>query len=460
VFDVVDEIVEISVELDPVKRTWVYKPKVIKKRGRLRWIGDLIVNGLSRVARRIGFVPNSNRRQSGGFMGNMATFAVTNFNRIPREAMIHVMDFTADVTNIMKRRGNVYPLIRAAGIGYYDGSTATRRYGEDRQDDYDDNGAPPSLCETQISDACSGWWSHLETHNNYDGGALSRRVAEERVSRVRDGGVAGDQWNFMQAKDIFAPEVFLCKAGRFLENIVNKNMDVKDYDAPIREKFGSDEFADSCDPNHFNGVRSSNNNLESDSDSGSQNENEEVEFEDFEQTDDSKLAADEGPFPGGEVIEVSKQELDELPIIVFEGLPPKLPDQNEEDLVNEILKKTGSFPKSSVKKALRMPIATPDGKSLVMVEMDTAENEMKVLEKSSDIKSSVLRSKSLDQVGIRELNYNKLWSLVQDLSAVNRVVAPTLASSNSDLSNNVTTTTQAPMQTNAEQDAEIVEDPK
>ena len=74
--------------LDPVKRTWVYKPKVIKKRGRLRWIGDLIVNGLSRVARRIGFVPNSNRRQSGGFMGNMATFAMTNFNRIPRDAMI------------------------------------------------------------------------------------------------------------------------------------------------------------------------------------------------------------------------------------------------------------------------------------------------------------------------------------------------------------------------------------
>ena len=30
------------------------------------------------------------------------------------------MDFTVDVTNIMKRKGgNVYPLIRAAGIGYY-----------------------------------------------------------------------------------------------------------------------------------------------------------------------------------------------------------------------------------------------------------------------------------------------------------------------------------------------------
>ena len=127
----------------------------------------------------------------------------------------------------------------------------------------------------------------------------------------------------MEAKDIFAPKVFLCKAGRFLENIVKKNMDAKDYDTPpIREKFGSDEFKDSCNPNHFNGVRSSDSNLESNSDSESQNGNEEVDYDDFEQTDDSNIVADEGPFPGGEVIEVSKQDLDELPIIVFEGKTP------------------------------------------------------------------------------------------------------------------------------------------
>ena len=122
----------------------------------------------------------------------------------------------------------------------------------------------------------------------------------------------------MQAKDIFAPKVFLCKAGRFLENIVNKNMDPQENPLEIREKFGSEEFTDSCDPNHFNGVRSSDiNNLESDTDYESQNQNEEVE-----QTNGSNLVADEGPFPGGEVIEVSKQELDELPIIVFEGKTP------------------------------------------------------------------------------------------------------------------------------------------
>ena len=36
-------------------------------------------------------------------------------------------------------------------IGYVDGTTASRRYGEERQDDYDDDGPPLSLCETQIS---------------------------------------------------------------------------------------------------------------------------------------------------------------------------------------------------------------------------------------------------------------------------------------------------------------------
>ena len=82
------EIVENSVELDPVKRTWVYKPKVIQRRGRLRWIGDLIANGLSKVARKVGFVPNSNRRQSTGLMGYAATFALSNFKKIPWEHVI------------------------------------------------------------------------------------------------------------------------------------------------------------------------------------------------------------------------------------------------------------------------------------------------------------------------------------------------------------------------------------
>ena len=43
------EKVEITEEIDPVKRTIVYKRKVIRKAGRLRWIGDIIANLFTKV---------------------------------------------------------------------------------------------------------------------------------------------------------------------------------------------------------------------------------------------------------------------------------------------------------------------------------------------------------------------------------------------------------------------------
>ncbi len=39
-----DRIAETRAEFDPVKRSLVLVPKVIQERGKLRWIGDLIVN--------------------------------------------------------------------------------------------------------------------------------------------------------------------------------------------------------------------------------------------------------------------------------------------------------------------------------------------------------------------------------------------------------------------------------
>ena len=75
-----DEVIEEKPELDPVKRSWVLKRKVVKPRGNWRWMGDIILNGVSRVARRIGFVPNSNRRQGGNpILGPIATFAYNNW---------------------------------------------------------------------------------------------------------------------------------------------------------------------------------------------------------------------------------------------------------------------------------------------------------------------------------------------------------------------------------------------
>ena len=72
-----------------------------------------------------------------------------------------------------------------------------------------------------------------------------------RVS-AKDGesvGSVGADWNTMELKDIFEPRVFLCKAGRFLENI-NGQMD-GDGGPEVKEKFGNEKFQETCRPSDF-----------------------------------------------------------------------------------------------------------------------------------------------------------------------------------------------------------------
>ena len=84
-----NQIIDVRADLDPVKRTWVYQPKVIKKRGRLRWIGDAIFDSVAKVARKIGLVPNSNRRQGdGGMVGNAIAFTTNAFKKIPTDSIL------------------------------------------------------------------------------------------------------------------------------------------------------------------------------------------------------------------------------------------------------------------------------------------------------------------------------------------------------------------------------------
>ena len=87
-------------------------------------------------------------------------------------------------------------------------------------------------------------------------------------------------------------------------------------------------------------------------------------------------------------------------------LPEPAKDQTEEELVESFLNKTFDLPQSSVKTAFRLPIRSNgiyllltdfvykmsiylrvclhfSGKSVVMVEMDTIENEEKVLNKKT-----------------------------------------------------------------------------
>ena len=82
-----DEIIDNCVELDPVKRTWVYKPKIIQRKGRLRWIGDMVSQGVSKISRTLGLY-KSNRRQSPTLLGSVASFALENFGKIPLQSIV------------------------------------------------------------------------------------------------------------------------------------------------------------------------------------------------------------------------------------------------------------------------------------------------------------------------------------------------------------------------------------
>lgn len=81
-----------------------------------------------------------------------------------------VMDFAADITGGMERKGAVYPYFKASTLGY--------NYGAEKSDDFD------GVC-AQVAPDCGGWWGHLETVNEYDGGSLSRKAAERIGTATR-----------------------------------------------------------------------------------------------------------------------------------------------------------------------------------------------------------------------------------------------------------------------------------
>ena len=83
-----NEIVETTAKIDPVKRTLVYVPKIVKRRGRLRWMGDLVVNGLSKMGTKLGLL-SSNRRQANlGLLGPVVSFASSEFGKIPLQSIL------------------------------------------------------------------------------------------------------------------------------------------------------------------------------------------------------------------------------------------------------------------------------------------------------------------------------------------------------------------------------------
>ncbi len=81
-----------------------------------------------------------------------------------------VADFGMDLTNMMERKGNVYPYVKSAGLGY--------GYGHRKTDEFD------GVC-SQLAPNCGDWWSHLETVNEYEGPAINRKATEFRRTMER-----------------------------------------------------------------------------------------------------------------------------------------------------------------------------------------------------------------------------------------------------------------------------------
>ena len=120
-------------------------------------------------------------------------------------------------------------------------------------------------------------------------------------------------WNTMTTDDMSNPKVFLCKAGMFLEKVTEK-MDGERV--MIKERFGPEEFQDTCDKKHLNPV-----------DAGPA-----VAAASTVDVDDGGILASDV-----EIIDVERKSNDstkaifgdnhnirDLPILVFEGMKKKL----------------------------------------------------------------------------------------------------------------------------------------
>ena len=139
----------------------------------------------------------------------------------------------------------------------------------------------------------------------------------------------------MKVTDIFSPRVFLCKAGRFLQNIHSKHINAEgDFDyAPERDTFGSDGFMESCDPKDFEEKTRNEDNYITDDysdseDSGSGNDY--VSDSEGNGPGNENIQADpvSGPGVGAEIVEIRSEpetrSINHMPILVFEGTLDKI----------------------------------------------------------------------------------------------------------------------------------------
>ena len=216
----------------------------------------------------------------------------------------------------------------------------------------------------------------------------------------------------MNPADLLRPRVFICKAGRFLDTMSYQMGGEGSVKSREESEFGSNQFEESCDPADLSTTAAATENIDkeiseegeviSELVSSPSIVGEEVSnnVDDADHTVavlDVRNGSNEADFklpPGGE-FKLPPGKIDptihDLPILVLEGLQKPKVDQTEEDVVTSLLKEmvTG-LPENSVRTAIRLPLTQQtNGKSIVLVELDTEEHENLILNQRNALRGGV-----------------------------------------------------------------------
>ena len=274
----------------------------------------------------------------------------------------------------------------------------------------------------------------------------------------------------MNPGDFLKPRVFICKAGRFLDTMSFQMGGEGSIKSRDESEFGSETFEESCDPAELlektpPTVETTNGDVDEQpvAQESVSEEGEEAQQVNEEPDENHTIAvidarngsvADfklppEGEFklpPGNQI-----SSFHDLPILVFEGLPKPQIDQTEEELVSILLSNmVPNLPPNSVRTAIRLPLKQQtNGKSIVLVELDTEEHENLILKKRNALRQYNLETKKggkntvtdistkqenggvkindkflyqrWTNLGVRRAKFKELWKFVEELAVVKRV---------------------------------------
>lgn len=277
-----------------------------------------------------------------------------------------------------------------------------------------------------------------------------------------------NQWNFLNPGDFLKPRVFICKAGRFLDTMSYQMGGEGSVKSRDESDFGSETFEESCDPaellektppavettdDDVNAQQVAEESVSEEGEDGA-SEDEDVNHTIAVIDARNKTFADfklppEGEFKLPEGNQISS--FHDLPILVLEGLQKPQIDQTEEELVSNLLANmVPDLPKNAVRTAIRLPLKQQtNGKSIVLVELDTEEHENLILKKRNSLRKDNLQTKMGGQnkikntttkqangnvkindkylyqrwknLGVRRAKFKELWKFVEELAVVKRI---------------------------------------